>query len=106
MRLYANLPTIQGYSFDFIKNAPPTHHRILEMIGEWNLSLAQNSRYKDDFKHVNDMFRLLQYKGYKFPETSKDIFLLPPMTLQTEDQLEAEDRENQGAVFALYNLET
>jgi hypothetical protein len=40
----------------------------LELIAEWNVIYGQESRYKDDFKHINDMYRLLEFKGYRFPE--------------------------------------
>jgi hypothetical protein len=45
-----------------------TQRKILELIAEWNVVYAQQSRYKDDFKHINDMYRLLEFKGYRFPE--------------------------------------
>lgn len=74
------------------------HLKILEMVGEWDVILCKNSRFKDDFKHINDMKRLLEYKGYRVPDFNKDATLLSPTNgLKTEEQLEEEDREAQGA---------
>ncbi|KAI8922909.1 VHS domain-containing protein [Entophlyctis helioformis] len=76
-----------------------TQHRILEMIQLWNATLCVNSRYKEDFKHINDMYRLLMYKGYRFPELSADAvtsFSVDGNGLKTEEELEAEDRKAHG----------
>ncbi|ORY47350.1 VHS-domain-containing protein [Rhizoclosmatium globosum] len=37
--------------------------RILELIQQWNSTLCVHSRYREDFKHITDMYRLLSYKG-------------------------------------------
>jgi ADP-ribosylation factor-binding protein GGA len=42
------------------------------MIGEWNFIFSTN-RHKNDFKHVNDMYRLLEYKGYRFPKLKESV---------------------------------
>ena len=58
-----------------------------------------NSRYKEDFKHINDMYRLLKYKGYTFPDVRADALMAlntEPSGLRTEEQLEEEDRRIQG----------
>ncbi|KAJ3262559.1 hypothetical protein HK103_000088 [Boothiomyces macroporosus] len=74
-----------------------TQQKILELIGEWNYIYAQKSRYKDDFKHINDMYRLLEYKGYRFPRLNEAALNFEPdVNLKTEEQLEEEDRKNQG----------
>lgn len=47
------------------------------------------------------MYRLLQYKGYRFPglsEHSTAGLVSPGDVLKTEDELEQEDRVAQGAV--------
>nr|KAJ3421611.1 hypothetical protein HK105_002933 [Polyrhizophydium stewartii] len=76
-----------------------TQHRILELIQLWNATLCVSSRYKDDFKHINDMYRLLMYKGYRFPELREEAVLAfngENQRLKTEDELEEEDRQAQG----------
>ncbi|KAI8820394.1 VHS domain-containing protein [Fimicolochytrium jonesii] len=75
------------------------HHRILELVQTWNATLCVTSRYKEDFKHINDMYRLLSYKGYRFPPLSKDAAaaLNPTNTLRTQEELEQEDKLAQGA---------
>ncbi|KAJ3285252.1 hypothetical protein HK104_009580 [Borealophlyctis nickersoniae] len=80
-------------------NVTSVQHRILELIQQWNSTLCVSSRYKEDFKHINDMYRLLQYKGYRFPAMSKEAanVLAPPQGLKTEEELEAEDKIAQGA---------
>ncbi|KAJ3160697.1 hypothetical protein HDU86_000456 [Geranomyces michiganensis] len=80
-------------------NVTMVHHRILELVQQWNSTLCVTSRYKDDFKHINDMYRLLTYKGYRFPPISQDAaaVLNPSGTFQTEEELEQEDKIAQGA---------
>ncbi|KAJ3313883.1 hypothetical protein HDV04_001444 [Boothiomyces sp. JEL0838] len=79
------------------KHVSHTQQKILELIGEWNYIYAQKSRYKDDFKHINDMYRLLEYKGYRFPRLNEAALNFEPdVNLKTEEQLEEEDRKNQG----------
>ncbi|KAJ3184347.1 hypothetical protein HDU85_001652 [Gaertneriomyces sp. JEL0708] len=80
-------------------NITMVHNRILDLIQTWNATLCQTSRYKDDFKHINDMYRLLQYKGYRFPPLSKDATsaLNSEQTFKTEEELQEEDRIAQGA---------
>ncbi|KAJ3412072.1 hypothetical protein HDV05_001296 [Chytridiales sp. JEL 0842] len=76
-----------------------SQYRILELIQQWNATLCVTSRYKDDFKNITDMYRLLSYKGYSFPSISKDAAAVMslPETLKSEDELEEEDRVAQGA---------
>jgi hypothetical protein len=45
------------------RNIGATHIKILELIGEWRITLGENSRHKADFKHIGEMYKLLEYKG-------------------------------------------
>jgi hypothetical protein len=65
--------------FDYVPQQPvaagsavaslnPVMGRILYLIKEWKVGLAELSRYKNDLIHIKDMYRLLRYKGYRFPE--------------------------------------
>ncbi|KAJ3043112.1 hypothetical protein HDV00_005726 [Rhizophlyctis rosea] len=80
-------------------NTSMVQHRILELVQQWNATLCVSSRYKNDFKHINDMYRLLSYKGYRFPPLSKEAasVLTEPEALKTEEELEEEDKIAQGA---------
>ncbi|KAI8615358.1 hypothetical protein BC830DRAFT_1123169 [Chytriomyces sp. MP71] len=73
--------------------------RILELIQQWNSTLCVSSRYKEDFRHITDMYRLLSYKGYRFPGVSTDsaAVLTVSSSLKSENELEEEDRIAQGA---------
>ncbi|KAJ3236196.1 hypothetical protein HDU78_004726 [Chytriomyces hyalinus] len=73
--------------------------RILELIQQWNSTLCVNSRYKEDFRSITDMYRLLSYKGYRFPGVSSDsaAVLSVSNALKSEVELEEEDRVAQGA---------
>ena len=82
-----------------------SQHRILELIQQWHTSLCVSSRYKHDFKHIGDMYRLLICKGYRFPELPPEATaaLVPPETLKTAEELEAQDMAAYGVVFILYS---
>lgn len=81
-------------------NIGPVQFQILSLIGQWNYSLATVSRHKDDFKNINDMFRLLQYKGYRFPELNElNHNIIPENPLKSEQELEDEDKLAHAAVF-------
>eukprot|EP00842_Homolaphlyctis_polyrhiza_P000747 jgi/Hompol1/1673/HPOL_002486-RA len=83
-------------------NVTITQHRILELIQLWNATLCVTSRYKEDFQHINDMYRLLMYKGYRFPELREDAVQSlgeENRGLKTEEELEQEDRKAQGVPF-------
>ncbi|KAJ3288008.1 hypothetical protein HDU79_005163 [Rhizoclosmatium sp. JEL0117] len=74
--------------------------RILELIQQWNSTLCVHSRYREDFKHITDMYRLLSYKGYRFPGVSTDsaaVLTAPTTMLKSEEEMEEEDRVAQGA---------
>ncbi|KAJ8659605.1 hypothetical protein O0I10_004584 [Lichtheimia ornata] len=77
----------------------PAIQRILYMIKEWKVALADMSRHKDDLIHIKDMYRLLRFKGYRFPEL-KDASvaaLAPSQSLKSAEELEEEDRVAQSA---------
>jgi hypothetical protein len=79
---------------ELVKKFPetPVHltasqHKILELIQQWHATLCIHSRYKNDFKHIGDMYRLLIYKGYRFPELSQDAMTVlnpPPVSYKSE----------------------
>ncbi|KAI9489671.1 hypothetical protein BDB00DRAFT_841941 [Zychaea mexicana] len=77
----------------------PVIQRILYMIKEWKVALADMSRHKDDLMHVKDMYRLLRFKGYRFPELkdSSVAALAPSQSLKSAEELEEEDRVAQSA---------
>lgn len=72
---------------------------ILEAIEEWRQTLCRTSKYKDDLGYIRDMHRLLSYKGYMFPEISRDdaAVLNPTETLKSAAELEQEERDAQSA---------
>ncbi|KAI7890558.1 uncharacterized protein EV154DRAFT_590246 [Mucor mucedo] len=76
----------------FLSN--PVMDRILYLIKEWKVALSELSRYKDDMQHIKDMYRLLKFKGYQFPELrdSSVAALAPTETLKSALELEEEDR--------------
>ncbi|CAJ0764306.1 7997_t:CDS:2, partial [Entrophospora sp. SA101] len=78
----------------------PIQLKILEFIQEWKITICTTSRYKDDLVHINDMYRLLVYKGYIFPEVDNRSasVLIPKETLKSPEELEEEDRVAQAAV--------
>lgn len=65
-------PDFAWNHFDYVPQQPsganPIMARILYLIKEWKVGLAELSRYKNDLIHIKDMYRLLRYKGYRFPE--------------------------------------
>ncbi|KAL1929062.1 hypothetical protein VTP01DRAFT_2121 [Rhizomucor pusillus] len=77
----------------------PVIQRILYLIKEWKVALADMSRHKDDLVHIKDMYRLLRYKGYRFPELrdSSIAALAPSQSLKSAEELEEEDRLAQSA---------
>ncbi|KAI9287850.1 hypothetical protein BC943DRAFT_274375, partial [Umbelopsis sp. AD052] len=77
----------------------PVTQRILSMIKEWKIALADMSRHKDDLVHIKDMYRLLRFKGYRFPDTREASVaaLAPSQSLKSPEELEAEDRIAQSA---------
>ncbi|KAF9931884.1 hypothetical protein BGZ67_005084 [Mortierella alpina] len=77
----------------------PVQTRILELIQEWYTTLCKTSRYKEDLVHIRDMHRLLNFKGYRFPQTKKSAaaVLNPVDSLKSPAELEEEDRVAQAA---------
>ncbi|KAI8334996.1 hypothetical protein BC941DRAFT_462069 [Chlamydoabsidia padenii] len=77
----------------------PVMVRILYFIKEWKVGLAELSRYKNDLIHIKDMYRLLRYKGYRFPEIREASLsaLAPVDTLRSPEEIEEEDRIAQSA---------
>ncbi|KAJ2588507.1 ARF-binding protein [Coemansia sp. RSA 1722] len=74
----------------------PVHHRILEMLQEWRLSLCRRSRYKDDLQRINDMYSLLRRKGWRFPDADSEniaVVIGPENTLKSREEMEKEDLE-------------
>ncbi|KAG0750120.1 hypothetical protein G6F23_000460 [Rhizopus arrhizus] len=95
-------PENQWNHFDFIPQklmAHPVLDRILYLIKEWKIALTELSRYKEDMTHIRDMYRLLKFKGYAFPELrdSSMAALAPVNTLKSIEELEEEDRVAQSA---------
>ncbi|KAG2193157.1 hypothetical protein INT47_009590 [Mucor saturninus] len=77
----------------------PVVQRILYLIKEWKVALTDMSRHKDDLVHIKDMYRLLRFKGYRFPELrdSSVAALAPSDSLKSAHELEEEDRVAQSA---------
>ncbi|KAI8092861.1 uncharacterized protein BX664DRAFT_328334 [Halteromyces radiatus] len=77
----------------------PVIQRILYLIKEWKVALTDMSRHKDDLVHIKDMYRLLRFKGYRFPDLrdSSIAALAPSESLKSAQELEEEDRVAQSA---------
>ncbi|KAI8081899.1 uncharacterized protein B0P05DRAFT_538528, partial [Gilbertella persicaria] len=96
-------PENQWNHFDFAPMQPcmanPVIDRILYLIKEWKIALVELSRYKEDMTHIKDMYRLLKFKGYQFPELrdSSIAALAPIETLKSTQELEEEDRIDKSA---------
>ncbi|RUS31309.1 hypothetical protein BC938DRAFT_478072 [Jimgerdemannia flammicorona] len=78
----------------------PVTQRILYLIKEWKMTVVESSRHKEDLVHIKDMYRLLRFKGYRFPELRGDLSaaLQPSDNLKSPEELEEEDRVAQSAV--------
>ena len=48
----------------------PVMQRVLELIHGWKEAICAESRWKEDLGNIRDMHRLLQYKGYRFRDTT------------------------------------
>lgn len=74
-------------------------NKILELIEEWRRTICETSKYKEDLGFVRDMHRLLHYKGYQFPQISREdaAVLNPSDNLKSAEEMEAEERESQSA---------
>ncbi|KAJ1819504.1 ARF-binding protein [Coemansia sp. RSA 2598] len=74
----------------------PVHHRILEMLQEWRLSLCRRSRYKEDLQRINHMHALLRSKGWRFPDVDSEnvaVVIGPDNMLKSREEMEKEDLE-------------
>lgn len=74
-------------------------NRILELIQEWRSTICETSKYKDDLGFVRDMHRLLHYKGYQFPQVSREdaAVLNPSDNLKSAEEMEQEEKSAQSA---------
>lgn len=74
-------------------------NRILELIQEWRSTICETSKYKADLGFVRDMHRLLHYKGYQFPQVSREdaAVLNPSDNLKSAEEMEQEERAAQSA---------
>ncbi|KAI9178699.1 ARF-binding protein [Blastocladiella emersonii ATCC 22665] len=73
---------------------PHGHRRILEFINQWNLTLVQNGKHKEDLRNITEMYRLLSQKGYRFPGVAQSAVAVLNQrneTLRSADELEEED---------------
>lgn len=72
---------------------------ILQAIQEWWETICCTSKYKADLGYIRDMHRLLNRKGYIFPEVSASeaAVLNPADTLRSATELEQEERDAQEA---------
>ncbi|KAI9483345.1 MAG: hypothetical protein EXX96DRAFT_616332 [Benjaminiella poitrasii] len=77
----------------------PVIQRILYLVKEWKVALTDMSKHKDDLVHIKDMYRLLRFKGYRFPELrdASVAALAPNESLKSVHELEEEDRLAQSA---------
>jgi len=77
----------------------PVESRILELIEQWNCTLCENSRHKEDFKNIVEIKKLLRFRGYRFPKLSKEAIAVmnPNSVLKTEEELEEEDQTANAA---------
>ncbi|CEP10383.1 hypothetical protein [Parasitella parasitica] len=77
----------------------PVVQRILYLIKEWKVALTDMSKHKDDLVHIKDMYKLLRFKEYRFPELrdSSVAALAPSDSLKSAHELEEEDRVAQSA---------
>lgn len=66
---------------------------ILAQMEEWYQTICKTSKYKDDFGYIRDMHRLLQNKGYVFPEVKvEDAAVLNPLeNLKLLEEMQREE---------------
>ncbi|GAA5799569.1 hypothetical protein HPULCUR_004985 [Helicostylum pulchrum] len=104
-------PENQWNHFDYVPPqqflANPVMDRILYLIKEWKVALTELSRYKQDMQHIRDMYKLLKFKGYQFPELrdSSVAALAPTETLKSALELEEEDRIAKAAVSLIKHFQ-
>ncbi|KXS22450.1 VHS-domain-containing protein, partial [Gonapodya prolifera JEL478] len=90
--LVKNLPEIPPP----IPNA--LQYRILELLQEWNATLAEG-RYAEDFRNVRAVWNYLQYKGYRLTSNfdANTSVLKDKEVLRSEKEMEDEDRKHHEA---------
>ena len=73
--------------------------KILDLIQEWNFGVYSASKFKQDLGHINDMYRLLQYKGYMFPRIKEDAtnVMKASQAIKSRQEMEEEDKVAQAA---------
>lgn len=87
----------------FPERPPPRYSRsqrlILGLIEEWTQTLCKTSRYKLDLGFIRDMRRLLDHKGYIFPELKKEdaAVLNPSDNLKSIEEIQKEEKIAQSA---------
>lgn len=77
---------------------------ILEMIEEWNLTIARSAVYRDDLGNIRDMRRLLASRGYMFPEINNSELLAlssDQNSLKSAAELEREEHERQSVKMGM-----
>ncbi|KAI9245326.1 hypothetical protein BDA99DRAFT_528066 [Phascolomyces articulosus] len=88
---------IQWNHFDYVPHQPsvpdPVVERVLYMLKEWKVALADRAPYKEDLANINSMYRLLKRRGYRFPELKEESVasLVPHSVLRTPEELEEAD---------------
>ncbi|KAI9492889.1 hypothetical protein BDB00DRAFT_826046 [Zychaea mexicana] len=94
---------IQWNHFDYVPHQPsvpdPVVERILYMLKEWKVALADRAPYNEDLANINSMYRLLRRRGYRFPELreSSVAALIPHSVLRTPEELEEQENERLSA---------
>jgi hypothetical protein len=78
----------------------PIQQRTIELLHEWRVGICQHSRYKNDLRYIEEMCRLLAYKGYRFPNVAHAT-PMPGETIKSAEELEAEDFEANSAVLCM-----
>ncbi|KAJ1516464.1 hypothetical protein HMI54_009335, partial [Coelomomyces lativittatus] len=71
----------------------PRQLRILEFIHAWQLTIASDPKFKNEFQCISKMHRLLSSKGYRFPGIDHEItnVMVPTETLRSAMEIEEED---------------
>ncbi|KAK4993375.1 ARF-binding protein [Elasticomyces elasticus] len=74
-------------------------NKILEAIEEWQQTICQTSKYREDLGFIRDMHRLLSIKGYVFPTVKREdaAVLNPSDNLKSAEEMEEEERAAQSA---------
>ncbi|KAI8869758.1 VHS-domain-containing protein, partial [Ramicandelaber brevisporus] len=94
VRRFPEFPS-QQHAQPKLRERIPVNNRILQFIQEWRTTLCVNSRFKDDLRKIEDMARMLEFKGYKLPtlEGKSEVLLGPRDSLRTVEEIEREDSD-------------